>query len=80
MATALLESVALNHPFVDGNKRTAIAATDVFLIMNGLRLEIDAVETYNLITRMFETQSFRFKSIEPWLRRSVAFQQPPALQ
>lgn len=34
-AAALLESIARNHPFVDGNKRTAIAATDSFLFANG---------------------------------------------
>ncbi len=33
-AAALLESLAMNHPFVDGNKRAAFAATEVFLRMN----------------------------------------------
>ena len=31
MATALFESLVINHPFVDGNKRVAFFATDVFL-------------------------------------------------
>ena len=31
MATALFESLLMNHPFVDGNKRVAFFATDVFL-------------------------------------------------
>jgi death-on-curing protein len=35
MATALFESLLLNHPFVDGNKRVAFFATDVFLRLNG---------------------------------------------
>ena len=30
-AAALLESLAINHPFLDGNKRVAFAATDTFL-------------------------------------------------
>ncbi len=34
-AAALMESLAINHPFVDGNKRIAFAATDVFLRING---------------------------------------------
>lgn len=38
-AAALMESLARNHPFLDGNKRTAISATGVFLALNGLRLE-----------------------------------------
>ncbi len=38
-AAALCFSLAMNHPFVDGNKRIAHAATAVFLEMNGLRIE-----------------------------------------
>ncbi|NCA73118.1 MAG: type II toxin-antitoxin system death-on-curing family toxin, partial [Sphingobacteriia bacterium] len=34
-AAALVESLAINHPFVDGNKRVAFAAVDVFLRING---------------------------------------------
>ena len=34
-APALGHSLVLNHPFVDGNKRTAHAAMDVFLLLNG---------------------------------------------
>ncbi|MFJ4695085.1 type II toxin-antitoxin system death-on-curing family toxin [Streptomyces sp. NPDC088766] len=45
-AAALLQSLAINHPFVDGNKRTAWTSCVVFLAMNGvqLRLDIDAAE------------------------------------
>ena len=34
-AAALLESLLINHPFIDGNKRVAFAACDVFLRING---------------------------------------------
>ena len=37
-AAALFESIAVNHPFVDGSKRVAFAAVDVFLRINGWRL------------------------------------------
>ena len=40
MATALFESLLMNHPFVDGNKRLAFFATDVFLRLNGWRLDV----------------------------------------
>lgn len=43
-AVALMESLALNHAFLDGNKRTAITATGVFLALNGLRLEAAQME------------------------------------
>lgn len=38
-AAALMESLVSNHPFLDGNKRTAITATALFLKRNGLRLK-----------------------------------------
>jgi death-on-curing protein len=38
MAAAYLYHLALNHPFVDGNKRVAAMATDIFLLMNGVLL------------------------------------------
>jgi death-on-curing protein len=38
MATAYLCHLALNHPFVDGNKRVALMAADIFLLMNGVLL------------------------------------------
>jgi death on curing protein len=45
-AAALLQSLAINHPFVDGNKRTAWVSCVVFLAMNEVQLrpDIDAAE------------------------------------
>jgi death on curing protein len=39
-AAALMESLLQNHPFLDGNKRTAITATALFLVQNGRRLQV----------------------------------------
>ena len=50
-ACALCESLLMNHPFADGNKRTAFAALDVFLRLNGLRLEFLNGEMHRLIMR-----------------------------
>ena len=36
--------VIRNHPFIDGNKRVAFFATDVFLRLNGWYIEVDAVD------------------------------------
>jgi death-on-curing protein len=38
MAAAYLFHICRNHPFVDGNKRTALVAAEVFLLLNGWRL------------------------------------------
>ena len=37
----MVERIARNHPFVDGNKRTAFVALEVFLDLNGFCLEAD---------------------------------------
>ena len=38
-AAAVMQSLAVNHPFIDGNKRTAITSAAVFLTLNGRALE-----------------------------------------
>src|SRR3972149_308575 len=48
-AAALWESLAQNHPFVDGNKRTVFAATYTFLAINGVRITAGGADTDNLI-------------------------------
>lgn len=39
LASAYIRSIAMNHPFVDGNKRTALAAALIFLECNGYIIE-----------------------------------------
>lgn len=41
-AAALLQSFAMNHAFVDGNKRVAWASSMIFLRMNGYRVSVSA--------------------------------------
>ena len=41
MAAAYLYHIAQNHPFVDGNKRTAVAAALIFLDLNGVEVRVD---------------------------------------
>ena len=67
-AAALLESLAINHPFVDGNQRTAFAAADVFLRINGWRLQRSPVQIHAEMIAMFETRTFDIGHLEPWLR------------
>jgi len=43
-AAALLQSLAMNHPFIDGNKRVAFALTATFLRMNKYRLVVTAAD------------------------------------
>ena len=66
-AAALMESLAMNHPFVDGNKRTAFAVTEAFLRMNGYFIDCDSEEAYAFFMQLFETNSFRFAELAAWL-------------
>lgn len=68
---ALMESLAINHPFVDGNKRVALGAADTFLRMNGHYIECDSLESYDHFMRLFDTHSFRFAELKDWLEEHV---------
>ncbi len=70
-AAALWESLAQNHPFIDGNKRVAFAATYTFLAINGARIVADPDETYDFINGLHEGGSFSFERLTPWLRAHV---------
>jgi death-on-curing protein len=67
-AAALLESLAINHPFVDGNKRVAFAAADVFLRINGWRLNRAPSQIHAQMIQMFESGTFDIAHLDPWLR------------
>ena len=70
-AAALMESLANNHPFVDGNKRVAFFVTDAFLRLNGQYIDCDSLEAFEFFMRLFETESFRYAALLPWLEVKV---------
>ena len=70
-ASALMESLAMNHPFVDGNKRVAFAVTGAFLRMNGHFIDCDSEEAYDHFMQLFETNTFRFAELREWLEGRI---------
>jgi len=68
MAAALFESLLVNHAFVDGNKRVAFFATDVFLRLNGWRLAMSADEGEQFIVGMLEANDCSFDHVLSWIR------------
>jgi death-on-curing protein len=70
-ASALWESLAQNHAFIDGNKRTAFAVMYTFLAINGARFTADAEETYAFVAALYEANRFSFDQLVPWLRVHV---------
>ena len=70
-AAALMESLAINHAFVDGNKRVSFFVTDLFLRMNGHCIDCDSIEAYDHFMHLFDTNSFRFAELVAWLSDNV---------
>ena len=70
-AAALWESLTVNHGFVDGNKRVGFACVDVFLGLNGLRLEAEPDEVASFILGRLETGNFTKDRLDAWLRERV---------
>ena len=71
-AAALLQSLAGNHSFVDGNKRIAFAATAVFLRMNGYKLAVDADEAERFLIDDVIKGRAEVTVISDWLERFLA--------
>ena len=71
-AAALWESLAQNHPFIDGNKRTAFAVTYTFLAINGGRITAGALATHKFIIGLHEGGAFDFEHLTAWLRNNVS--------
>jgi death-on-curing protein len=54
MGAAYLFHICKNHPFADGNKRTALASAEIFLVQNGFELLTDTDETEQLTLKVAE--------------------------
>jgi death on curing protein len=70
-AAALMESLANNHGFIDGNKRIAFSAADTFLRVNGFYIDVDSKEGFDFIEGSLERHEFRFAQILAWIREHI---------
>ena len=66
-AAALLQSLAQNHPFVDGNKRVAIALPIIFLKLNGYKLRLDPDEAEDFLVNEVIQKRCGLEEIQTWL-------------
>ncbi len=69
-ASAILESIAINHPFVDGNKRIAYTLMRLFLLENGLDIIASQHEKYDLVISVSKGE-FRFDDIKSWIESKL---------
>jgi death-on-curing protein len=67
-AAALMESLGINHPFLDGNKRIAVTAPYVFLMANGYRIKLNEEQAYQLIIGALEQSGFTRGHLQQWIR------------
>ena len=67
-AAALLQSLLKNHPFVDGNKRTALTSAGIFLKINGYRLVNAHKEEVEFAIKV-DNQNLSLEEIASWLKK-----------
>jgi len=70
-AAALFESLLMNHPFIDGNKRVAFFGTDVFLRLNGWHLVVDPKEAYTALVGFLERNEADLDHLLTWIRGAI---------
>jgi death-on-curing protein len=68
MAAALLQSLVKNHPFVDGNKRTAYYSTKRLLSKNQLELTANKQAVLDFMMTV-DTQNKSLGDIATWLEK-----------
>jgi len=69
-AAALLHSVVMNHPFVDGNKRVGAAAAELFLMVNGAGLPVTDVELEE-VTLSLARGEMEIEPLTIWFRQRI---------
>ena len=69
-AAALMASLINNHPFVDGNKRTGIAAAALFLRINGHKLTADPADLEKK-TLLVAQNKLALAEVAEWLRENT---------
>ena len=67
-AAALMRGIIGDHPFADGNKRTAVTIAGIFLARNGWRMTVSAVELEDFAVRA-ATDHLDIDAIADWLER-----------
>jgi death-on-curing protein len=69
-AAAILESILINHPFIDGNKRTGYVLMRLILLNEGLDIYANQDEKYSMVIEVSKGE-YRFEEIKHWLTQNV---------
>jgi len=74
-AAALLESILINHPFIDGNKRTGYVLMRMLLINNDLDISANEEEKYKFVISV-SRGTLRWAGVIKWLNEKVVKIEP----
>ena len=69
-AASLIESILINHPFIDGNKRTGYTALRLFLIQNGLDISASQDNKYEFVINI-ASGTLKYEGIVSWLKSNT---------
>jgi death on curing protein len=70
LAAAYAFGIALDHPFIDGNKRTALVAARTFLLLNGVNLQASQDEKYLTFLQLAQG-SLTEEQLADWIRQRI---------
>jgi len=70
-ATFLLYNLISQHPFVNGNKRTAFELVKLFLILNGFKIKAKSQETYSFLAGI-AAGHISLRQVEEWIATNLA--------
>ena len=70
LAAAYAYGIARNHPFIDGNKRTALVAARTFLILNGVDLDATQDDKFLIFLNLAEG-AISEKELADWIRNRL---------
>jgi death-on-curing protein len=79
LAASLAYGLARNHPFVDGNKRTAAVCCELFIVLNGARLNASNAELYPRYLALAEGQ-LTVEELATWLRERIVLRDNGTVQ
>ena len=69
-AASLIESILINHPFIDGNKRTGYVLLRMFLIQNGVDISATQEEKYEFVIGI-ASGKIKYEQILDWLQKHI---------
>ena len=69
-AVSLIESILVNHPFIDGNKRTGYTVLRLYLIQNGLDITASQENKYEFVINI-ASGTLKYEGIFSWLKSNT---------